>query len=305
MPSSNPSFNVVALTGLHTDPKVGNTMLALAEYLAARGRRVVVEPSVDLPLKSAVQRMAAAEFTAHSDLIIAVGGDGTMLHAAKLAAGTQVPVLGINRGRLGFLADVGPDEMQQQLDRILGGDYVRGSRPLLQTKLISTTEPERQALSINDMVVQKWETGRMLYYETWINGQYVNTHGGDGVIVATATGSTAYALSCGGPIIQPELDALVIAPICPHTLSDRPIVIQASSTVEIRRVRDRATKAQVTCDGHILGDLNPQDRLVIGLADVRVNLLHPHDHDYYRILRSKLHWGRGVMEASRYADDEE
>lgn len=305
MPSSNPLFDVVALTGLHTDSRVAASMLALAEHLAACNRRVIVEPQVDLPFKAPVQRMAATQFVTRSELIIAIGGDGTMLHAAKLAAGTQVPVLGINRGRLGFLADVSPDEMQQRVDQILAGKYVRGSRPLLLTKLISATEPERQALSINDVVVQKWETGRMLYYETWVNGQYVNTHGGDGAIVATATGSTAYALSCGGPIIQPELDALVIAPICPHTLSDRPIVIHASSTVEIRRVRDRATKAQVTCDGHILGDLNPQDRLVIGLADVRVNLLHPSDHDYYRILRSKLHWGRGGIDGPLYTDEEE
>jgi NAD+ kinase len=143
------------------------------------------------------------------------------------------------------------------------------------------------------VVLQKWESGRMLDFETWIDGQYVNTHGGDGLIVATATGSTAYALSCGGPILHPQLDALVVAPICPHTLSDRPIVIHGNSQIEIRLVQRPKAKAQVTCDGTMLGDLTPQDRLLIGPAAQKVTLLHPVGHDYYRILRSKLHWGRG------------
>lgn len=302
--SSTQSFGAVALLGLHTDPKIAATMMALARHLHERQRQVIVEPSVDLPFAAAVERLPLAGFVNRSHLIIAVGGDGTMLHAAQFAAGTQVPVLGVNRGRLGFLADVSPDDMQAQLDDVLAGKYVRGSRPLLRTRLLTADGKELTAEAVNDVVVQKWDTGRMLDYETWINGQYVNTHGGDGVIVATATGSTAYALSCGGPIIHPDLDALVITPICPHTLSDRPIVIHGSSTVEIRRVQDRGTKAQVTCDGAMLGDLNPRDRLIVGLSERRVNLLHPLGHDYYRILRSKLHWGRGSM-ANDSREDED
>jgi len=142
-------------------------------------------------------------------------------------------------------------------------------------------------------VLQKWQTGRTLDFETWIDGRYVNTHRADGLVVATATGSTAYALSCGGPILYPELDALVLAPICPHTLSDRPIVVRSSAQIEIRLLERLETKAQVICDGVSLGELALDEKLVVGPAKTSVTLLHPEDHDYFRILRSKLRWGRG------------
>jgi hypothetical protein len=129
-------------------------------------------------------------------------------------------------------------------------------------------------------VLQKWQTGRTLDFETWIDGRYVNTHRADGLVVATATGSTAYALSCGGPILYPELDALVLAPICPHTLSDRPIVVRSSAQIEIRLLERLETKAQVICDGVSLGELALDEKLVIGPASTSVTLLHPEDHDY-------------------------
>lgn len=300
--SADDLFKTVALVGSTAEAKVADTMVQLAAHLVARGRRVIVEPPVTAPFTVPVERLSGPEMAANSELVVTIGGDGTMLHAARLLAGSAVPLLGINRGRLGFLADISPKDMLKRLDEVLSGQYMRGTRTLLQVRLVNADGQEQRRLAVNDCVLQKWETGRMLDYETWIDGQYVNTHGGDGVIVATATGSTAYALSCGGPIIHPSLEALVIAPICPHTLSDRPIVISATSTVEIRRVQDRA-KAQVTCDGTMLGDLSINDRLLIEPSHVRVNLLHPTDHDYYRILRSKLHWGRGALE--RRVEDED
>jgi len=299
--SADNLFKTVALFGSSSEPKVAETMVQLAQHLVARGRRVLVETDVAVPFTVPVERLTDAQIASNCELVVTIGGDGTMLSAARLLAGSAVPLVGINRGRLGFLADISPKDMAKRLDEVLSGNYVRGSRTLLQVRLIPASGESINRLAVNDCVLQKWETGRMLDYETWIDGQYVNTHGGDGVIVATATGSTAYALSCGGPIIHPSLDALVIAPICPHTLSDRPIVISATSTVEIRRVQDRA-KAQVTCDGTMLGDLNLNDRLIIEPSHMRVNLLHPIDHDYFRILRSKLHWGRGALE-KRIDDD--
>lgn len=279
-------------------------MLALARHLVDRKLTVLLDSEFAGKLPAGVATASELDIAARSDLVLTVGGDGTMLRAARLLSGSGVPMVGINRGRLGFLADVSPRNMLKRIDEVLAGQYVRGSRALLQVTLIPAKGKQKQRLAVNDCVLQKWETGRMLDYETWIDGKYVNTHGGDGVIVASATGSTAYALSCGGPIIHPGLDAMVIAPICPHTLSDRPIVISANSTVEIRRVQDRATKAQITCDGDMLGDLKLHDRLLIGPAHVRVNLLHPVDHDYYRILRSKLHWGRGAL-SQRHLDSED
>jgi NAD+ kinase len=144
--------------------------------------------------------------------------------------------------------------------------------------------------------MQKHDTGRTLDFETRVNGQFVNTHTGDGIIVASATGSTAYALSCGGPIIEPHLEALVMAPICAHTLSDRPIVVSARSVIEIALLERADTQANVTCDGIMLGALAPGDRLEARAGSEHVTLLHPPGHDYYKILRSKLHWGRGSYE---------
>jgi NAD+ kinase len=142
-------------------------------------------------------------------------------------------------------------------------------------------------------VLAKLDTGRTLDFETSINGRFVNSHGGDGIVVATATGSTAYALSCGGPIVEPNLDVWVLAPISPHTLSDRPIVVQAGSRVQIRLSERLGARAQVTCDGLVLGELEHGDQLLIEAADATITLLHPPGYDYYRLLRSKLHWGRG------------
>jgi NAD+ kinase len=293
MPSAE-QFKRIALVGNDRDSRVVESMQILAAHLATRQRSVLVDEASSVDFGSTnVNRQAEAELGSQVDLLVAVGGDGTMLHAARLAAPHNIPVLGVNRGRLGFLADIGPADMRQTLDEILDGQYVQDQRAMLQAKLFSPSTAERACLALNDVVLLKWQTGRMLDFETWIDGRYVNTHGGDGLVVATATGSTAYALSCGGPILYPELDALVLAPICPHTLSDRPIVVRSTSTIEIRLLERPDTQAQVTCDGITIGELAPGDKLVVTPADTHVTLLHPRDHDYYRILRSKLRWGRG------------
>ena len=228
-------------------------------------------------------------------LIVAVGGDGTMLHAARMAATADVPVLGVNRGRLGFLADVGPEQMLQSVDDALAGRCHAERRMLLAAHILADGQPT-DALALNDVVVAKRETGRMVDVRTWVNGAYVNTHVGDGFIIATPTGSTAYALSCGGPIVHPSLDAVVLVPVCPHTLSDRPIVVPAGSVIEIELADRFESRAQVVCDGIVLCDLDPGVRLRIERAKVSATLLHPPGHDYYRILRSKLHWGRGTRD---------
>jgi NAD+ kinase len=287
-------FNPIALVGNSRDSRVSESMLILAAHLHARHRRLVVEETVAVDFGPIpVTRLAEEKLGGAVRLIVAVGGDGTMLHAARLAAPVGVPVLGVNRGRLGFLADIGAADINKRLDEILAGEFVQDRRAMLQAQLIRNGETLNTCHALNDVVLQKWQTGRMLDFETWIDGRYVNTHGGDGLVIATATGSTAYALSCGGPILYPELDALVLAPICPHTLSDRPIVVRSSATIEVRLVERPDTDAHVTCDGVPLGDLLAGDRLIVMPSTAAVTLLHPSDHDYYRILRSKLRWGRG------------
>lgn len=287
-------FKKIALVGNTRDQRVSESMLTLAGHLQSRRCTVLVDAAGAVDFAGlGVERHPEAQLGALADLVIAIGGDGTLLHAARLATPHRVPVVGVNRGRLGFLADISPTDMRDRLEEVLEGKYVKDKRAMLQAKLLRQGHAENTCEALNDVVLQKWQTGRMLDFETWIDGRYVNTHGGDGLVIATATGSTAYALSCGGPILYPELDALVLAPICPHTLSDRPIVVRSSSTIEVRLVERPDTRAQVTCDGVPLGELVPGDRLVVMPSPKTVTLLHPSDHDYYRILRSKLRWGRG------------
>lgn len=287
-------FKTIAVTGKYRDPRVADSILILARHLAAAGVRVLLDPAVTLDLADIkVETIPEEEFGAAADLVIAVGGDGTMLYASRLVAGHDVPLLGINRGRLGFLADITPGEMLRRLDEVLSGDYDEDRRLMLEAVIANGAEPPRRALALNDVVIQKRETGRMLDFENWIDGVYVNTHGGDGLVIATPTGSTAYALSGGGPIIHPGLDAIALVPICPHTLSDRPIVVRADARIEVRVLERPDTRAEVACDGLPLGELAAGERLLVQAAAEQVVLIHPRGHDYFRLLRSKLHWGRG------------
>jgi len=294
------AFQTVAILGLYSDSRVADPMTKLAEYLTKAGIDVIALPDAAPTLKArAVQE---AGIVADADLIIAVGGDGTMLYAAALTGSGKVPLLGVNRGRLGFLADISPAEMLENLEQILDGNYSRETRLLLEAKITASDGSQRLAVALNDIVLQRRETGRMVDVETRIADRYVNTHAGDGLIVATPTGSTAYALSCGGPIIEPLLDAVVIVPICPHTLGDRPIVIPANLDIEVKLLRRHDTKAEVSVDGHSLGELDPDDRLLISESANRITLIHPPGHDYYGMLRSKLHWGRDSRTRDQLGD---
>lgn len=294
------AFQTVAIVGRYSDPRVAEPMALLAEYLTKAGIDVICP--ADAPATLQARTVSDADLAAEADLIIAVGGDGTMLHAAGLTGSGKVPLLGVNRGRLGFLADVSPAQMLENLEQILGGSYSRETRLQLNAKITSSDGSERSAVALNDIVLQRRETGRMVDFETRIADRFVNTHAGDGLIVATPTGSTAYALSCGGPIIEPLLDAVVIVPICPHTLSDRPIVIPAGLDIEVKLLPRHDTKAEVSVDGHSLGQLDPDDSLLISKSVNRITLIHPPGYDYYGILRSKLHWGRDSRTRNQKSD---
>lgn len=283
-------FKTIAILGRDEDPRVAEPMLLLAEHLKSAGLDVIAHSTTDMALPA--RQVSEAGVIKQADLIIAIGGDGTMLHAARQAFDQDVPLLGVNRGRLGFLADITPVEMLDSVDQVLAGNYSLESRLLLRAERVRNGAVDATAVALNDVVLQRRETGRMVDFETRVGDQFVNAHSGDGLIVATPTGSTAYALSCGGPIIQPSLDAVVIVPVCPHTLSDRPIVVPATDAIEIRLLERANTKAEVIADGHVMGDLEPEDLLLIRRAGSRVTLIHPPGYDYYEILRSKLHWGR-------------
>ena len=289
----NKRFSRIALVGKVEDARVADSMVALARHLRSRGLVVLIDMSTSAgELPADVERRPVGELAKDADLIVAIGGDGTMLYAAQLAIGRDIPLLGINRGRLGFLTDVSPDDMLESFDAVLQGRYETDVRKLLEARLTRAGAPVAVRRALNDVVVQRHESGRMVELETWIGGQFVNTHGGDGMVIASSTGSTAYALSCGGPIIHPSLEVLVIAPISPHTLSDRPIVLTRENRIEIRLVERSGARAQVTCDGFQFGALEADSRLSIGPATEGITLLHPPGHDYFSLLRSKLHWGR-------------
>ncbi|MDP2326226.1 MAG: NAD(+)/NADH kinase [Gammaproteobacteria bacterium] len=296
-------FAAIALMGNPRDPRALEAMRILAPHLLSAGRTVKISGAVRArSVPPQAQRVTEEQLTRGVDLVIAIGGDGSMLYAARRIAGRQVPLLGINRGRLGFLADVGPEHMLAHVDEILAGRYVSEQRMLLNAAVLKAGKVVASAIALNDVVVKRQETGRMVEYQTFIDGGYVNTHLGDGFIVATPTGSTAYALSCGGPIVEPGLDALVLTPICPHTLSDRPLVIPGNRVAEVRLHASPSPRTQqldqadVTCDGELLGRLMPGSSVRVSAARERIRLVHPVGYDYFGILRSKLLWGRDTRD---------
>ena len=296
----NNPIRTCALVGKFQDTSVSDCVRSLIPALLERHLTVLTaEDAGGSDALRGATVTSLADMIARADLLIAVGGDGTLLYAAGLVAQRDVPLLGINRGRLGFLTDVLPQDMTRSLDAVLAGDYQVDRRPLLQARLLSPQGEEVTHHALNDVVFNRLDTGRLLDFETRIDGRYVNSHGGDGLVVATSTGSTAYALSCGGPIVDPRLSVLVVAPICPHTLSDRPIVVPGDSTIDVRLMSHHEMQAQVSCDATVLGALKPGGRLEIMPSARTVTLLHPPGYDYFRLLRSKLHWGLGGLAHER------
>ena len=296
----NNPIRTCALVGKFHDTSVADCVRTLIPALLERHLTVLTaEGAAGNDALRGATVTSISDMVARADLMIAVGGDGTLLYAAGLVAQRDVPLLGINRGRLGFLTDVLPQDLTRSLDAVLAGDCQADRRPLLQTRLLSPQGEEVTHYALNDVVFNRLDTGRLLDFETRIDGRYVNSHGGDGMVVATSTGSTAYALSCGGPIVDPRLSVLVVAPICPHTLSDRPIVVPGDSTIDVRLLGQHETLAQVTCDAAVLGALKPGGRLEIMPSARSVTLLHPPGYDYFRLLRSKLHWGLGGLTHER------
>ncbi|HEY1726035.1 MAG TPA: NAD(+)/NADH kinase [Steroidobacteraceae bacterium] len=289
-----------ALIGRFQEPRVAECAAELVKEMLARQLTVLAPDdataasapagAVVTPLMQLIER---------TDLMVTIGGDGTLLHAAGLVAGHDIPLMGINRGRLGFLTDVLPQDMVSCLQSILDGQYEADRRALLRARLLSADGRETQGYALNDVVFNRLQTGRLLDFETRVDGRYFNSHGGDGLVVATATGSTAYALSCGGPIVEPRLNVLVVAPICPHTLSDRPIIIPGESQISVSLNGQSDANAQVSCDATVLGELRPGGRLEIAPAGRAITLLHPPGYDYFRLLRSKLHWGLGGLAHER------
>ncbi|MDA1108173.1 MAG: NAD(+) kinase [Proteobacteria bacterium] len=286
------AFRCIGLIGKFGDPNVGATIHTLSAHVRQRGLKVLLdEATAELVPGHGLDIAERSELGKQCDLVIVIGGDGTLLNAARSLANYEVPLLGVNQGRLGFLADISPDHMLERLDEILAGQYTEEERLLLHTVIYRNGQPVSGSDAFNDVVLHKWNAARMIEFDTRINGQFVNTYRSDGLIVATPTGSTAYALSSDGPILYPTLDVIVLVPICPHTMSNRPIVVNGDSQIEIT-VRDIAqSAAQLTCDGQINLGVLEGDLIKIYKKHKCARLIHPANHDYYEMLRAKLHWG--------------
>jgi NAD+ kinase len=284
-------FKTIGLISKLDDPRLKVTVTALLTQLKARGLDVLVGDSVARLLGDAALVTADRdELARRCDLVIVVGGDGTLLQTARSLAGTDALLLGVNYGRLGFLADISPDEVEQRLDQILAGDYQLELRFLLRARVLREGRSVHENVAFNDVVVHAQSLARMIEVETYIDERFLNAQRADGLIVSTPTGSTAYALSGGGPILHPCLEAIVLVPICPHTLSNRPIVISADSHIEIALTESNTTPAQASFDGQDNFDLRPGDRVAIQRHERPIRLIQPGGHNYFDTLRAKLHW---------------
>lgn len=288
-------FNKIGVIGKHGDPNRGGTLPELLAYLRKHEADVLLD---ERSLKSAVENDQGYSFVdrqtmgENCDLVIVVGGDGTLLNAARDLVDYDASLVGINLGRLGFLAGVTPSELEETLDQICSGNYKEDQRTLLQASVIRDGEQISENTAFNDVVLHTRNVARMIEYETYINDQFVNVTRSDGLIVSTPTGSTAYALSGGGPIVHPELKALVLVPICPHTMSHRPIVVDADNKIEIVVSESNQAHAQCTCDGQVDLALQNGDHIVIEKKDNPIRLIHPASYNYFKLLRAKLHWGK-------------
>ena len=292
---NRPMFRTIGLIAKHGDPRVGETLGRLIGMLRARGLAVVLdEQSCSAYPGRGLPTVAREALGQRCDLVVVVAGDGTFLSAARSLVDQNVPLLGVNLGRLGFLADIMPDEMSVRLNEILDGDFIEERRFLLDVAVERGAERVFSESALNEAVTHKSSMARLVEFETYIDGHLVNSQRSDGLIVATPTGSTAYALSGGGPILHPSLDAIVLVPICPHTLSSRPVVVGGGSVVEVVLGDDAETSVQLSCDGQTTVELAAGDRISIRKRHPDVHLIHPAGHEYYATLRAKLHWGKGL-----------
>ncbi|MGC1183388.1 NAD(+) kinase [Legionella sp.] len=225
-----------------------------------------------------------------NDLIIAIGGDGNLLSAARMSTKVNTPVVGINRGRLGFLTDILPHDIEIQLSAVLAGQYTEEKRFLLHTKIYDETSTYFEGDAVNDVVLSRGNETHLIEFSVYVNEQLVSHYRSDGMIVSTPTGSTAYALSAGGPIMHPQLNAIVLVPMFSHSLSSRPLVIDGEAKIELHISQWNESDLRVSCDGHESRMVKPGQKVVIQKDGYQLRLLHPLDYHYYDTLRSKLGW---------------
>src|ERR1700723_3423877 len=262
----------------------------LRRWLQARKIEVSVDPRTRTTLDPNGPAMTREEMAAKVDLLIVLGGDGTLLAAARARGGHTVPILAVNLGGLGFVTSVTLDELYPVLEAILAGEHRTSERMMLEAEIVHSNKPAERLTALNDAVANKAALARMLDFDVHVDGNHVGRYRADGLVVATPTGSTAYSLAAGGPIIDPDLDAFVITPICPHMLTNRPLVVPDTARIDLDFTA-ADEPVYITLDGQIGFQLKPQDRVRITKSKSRVALVRPPSKTYFEVLRSKLKWG--------------
>ncbi len=286
-------FRTIALIGKYHSREIAKSLCLLARNLDDRGITVVIEAETasiaDAPAE--MRAWTACDFAAigeRADLAIVLGGDGTMLNAARHLARHQVPLVGVNQGRLGFMTDIARCDMLTCMDDLLGGRFTPETRMLLDAEVMRSGQSIAFNLALNEVVVDKGAIGRLIEFGLYIDGEFIYNLRSDGLIVSTPTGSTAYALSANGPILHPQVAGIALVPLCPHSLTNRPILVGDRNAIEVHIVR--ATDSRVHFDGQVTFDLRPDDRVRISRSEFSICLLHPPGYSYFAMLRQKLHW---------------
>jgi len=289
-------FKRIGLVGRPGHSGVVTSMSRLIAYLRSKDLSIMMDDATsELMGNTTVEVGSRMQLSASCDLVVVVGGDGSMLNVAKHVASEGVPVIGINRGNLGFLTDILPDEIETQLDEVLAGKFTVENRFLLDAILNGAEEDKALGSALNDVVLHPGKAAQMIEFELFVNGKFVYSQESDGLIVATPTGSTAYSLSAGGPIMHPDLNAVVLVPMYPHSLNSRPIVIDGDCEIKLVVAAKESLQPQVSCDGDVRYTASAGDEIIVTKKSVPLKLIHPNNHSFYQTCRSKLGWGSRLV----------
>ncbi|MAA64285.1 MAG: NAD(+) kinase [Alteromonadaceae bacterium] len=288
-------FRNIGIIGRMNSVKVVETLRHLRTYLINENYQVILESDTATMLPGHGLQVSSKKLLGEiCDLVIVVGGDGSLLGAARELAKSKIPILGVNRGRLGFLTDISPDDLEDRVGRVLQGEYIEEHRFLLDAHVTRDDNPLGFGTALNDVVLHPGKSTRMIGFDLYIDGHFVYSQRSDGLIVSTPTGSTAYSLSAGGPIMHPKLDAVVLVPMFPHTLSSRPIVVDGKSEIKLVIGESNETYPQVSCDGQMDIACAPGDVIRITKKPFKIRLIHPTDHNFYATCREKLGWASNI-----------
>ena len=289
-------FKVAALVARPDADRIAGTLETLYHYLVNRGVKVLVERKSSKALKGLNPEVRELEALGEDcDFALIVGGDGTLLAAARTLAPFDIPLIGVNLGRLGFLADILPEHLEKRLGEVLDGRFDLEERFMLEAQIKRDEAVVFRQTAVNDVVIHRSSTTGMLEIVTHIDTVFLNSQRSDGLIISTPTGSTAYALSAGGPILSPSLQAIVLAPVNPHALSNRPIVVESECVIGISFKKGKQFGARLVCDNIQSPPIEVNDRIEVRKAARPFRLLHPPGYDFYEILRAKLNWSSGTQ----------